>query len=126
MRLIDADHLKELILKERDAIPKTVCERYGLGVEKPNNHGNSMRGGIRKALRCMEQCPTIEAEPVKQGKWETANDGTHFCPHCGYDAPYAWDDINRYFINSADDVPDRQSNYCPNCGAYMRDYKEEG
>ena len=70
MRLIDADALKEKILKERDAIPKTVTERYSFGVGFPNHHGNSMRGGIRKALRCMEQTPTIDPESLRpQGEW---------------------------------------------------------
>lgn len=55
----------------------------------------------------------------KHGRWETANDGTHFCSNCGCDAPYTWDDIDRCFTNSADDVPDRISNYCPRCGAQM-------
>lgn len=72
MRLIDADALKEKLLKERDAIPLTYTERYGFGVEFPNRHGQSMRGGIKKALRCMEQTPTIDAVPVvrcKDCKW---------------------------------------------------------
>ena len=59
MRPIDADELKKLILKERDAIPKEIYERYGFGVGTPNKHGNSMRGGIRIALRCMENTPTL-------------------------------------------------------------------
>ena len=63
-RLIDADALKEKLIKERDAIPLTCTERYGFGVEFPNHHGLSMRGGIKKALRCMEQTPTIDAVPV--------------------------------------------------------------
>lgn len=64
MRLIDADALKEMLIKERDAIPLTCTERYGFGVEFPNRHGQSMRGGIKKAFRCMEQTPTIDAVPV--------------------------------------------------------------
>ena len=67
----------------------------------------------------IDEQATVDAVEVKHGWWETANDGTHFCPHCGCDAPYTWDDIDRSFINSADDVPDRPSNYCPNCGAKM-------
>lgn len=67
MRLIDADVLKEAILKERDAIPDVIIERYTFG-RVPNNHGDSMRGGIRKALRCMEQTPTIDAVPVVRCK----------------------------------------------------------
>ena len=70
MRLIDADVLKKLILEERDKIPLTVpAAVYELVKEKANLHGNAMRGGIRKALRCMEQTPTIEAEPVRHGAW---------------------------------------------------------
>lgn len=68
MRLIDADALKEKLLKERNAIPTTYTERYGFGVEFPYRHGQSMRGGIKKALRCMEQTPTIDAVPVVRCK----------------------------------------------------------
>ena len=69
MRLIDADALKSGILKERDKIPRTVpAASYELVAEKPFQHGNSMRGGIRKALKCMEQCPTVDAVPVVRCK----------------------------------------------------------
>lgn len=92
VRLIDADVLKELILKERDAIPKTIVERYSFGVGSPNKHGNSMRGGIRKALRCMEQCPTIDAVPVvrcvdctHKDESYVNRDGFLICPVSGMD-----------------------------------------
>lgn len=58
MRLIDANEVVENIVVERDKIP------YELVSEKPFKHGNSMRGGIRKALRCIEQAPTVDAVPV--------------------------------------------------------------
>jgi hypothetical protein len=99
MRLIDADALKERILEERDAIPTTVVERYSLGVPTPNNHGNSMRGGIRIALRCMEQTPTIDAEPVKHGRW-IKHEGYDECNLCHTKTMFG-------------------HNYCPNCGAKM-------
>lgn len=89
MRLIDANELKEKLLKERDAIPLTCTERYGFGVEFPNHHGQSMRGGIKKALRCMEQTPTVDAVPVVRCKdckyW---HESTGFCSK------------NSYFIDS--------------------------
>lgn len=66
-----------------------------------------------------ERPEPVEYAPVKHGRWIAANDGTHFCSECGCDASYTWDDIERFFINSADDVPDRISNFCPNCGAEM-------
>lgn len=68
MRLIDADALKEMLIKERDAIPLTRTERYGFGVGLPNHHGESMRGGINKAFKCMEKVPTIDAVPVVRCK----------------------------------------------------------
>ena len=58
MRLIDANKVIKNIIAERDKIP------YKLVSEKPFKHGNSMRGGIRKALRCIEQAPTVDAVPV--------------------------------------------------------------
>ena len=58
MRLIDATEVVKNIVAERDKIP------YELVSEKPFKHGNSMRGGIRKALRCIEQSPTVDAVPV--------------------------------------------------------------
>ena len=58
MRIIDANAVVKAILEERDKIP------YELVSEKPFKHGNSMRGGIRKALRCIEQAPTVDAVPV--------------------------------------------------------------
>ena len=64
MRLIDADALKEKLLKERDAIPLTYTERYCFGVEFPSTFGQARRGGVKTALRCMEQSPTIDAVPV--------------------------------------------------------------
>ena len=65
MRLVDANEVVKNIVAERDKIPRTVpAAPYELVAEKPFNHGNSMRGGIRKALRCIEQAPTVDAVPV--------------------------------------------------------------
>ena len=50
----------ELTLLERDKIP--------LGTGSPNRHGQSMRGGIRKVLRLIEQAPTIDAVQVVRCK----------------------------------------------------------
>lgn len=68
MRLGDLDALKEMLIKERDAIPLTRTERYSFGVGLPNPHGMSMRGGINRAFRCMEKVPTIDAVPVVRCK----------------------------------------------------------
>lgn len=111
MRLIDADALKELILKERDAIPKTVVERYSFGAEIPNSHGNSMRGGIRKALRCMEQTPTIDPESLRpKGQWVYDDGNLEWaCSECLRAAHVNLGAISGYIL----------SDFCPNCGAKM-------
>ena len=113
MRLIDANVLKALLLKERDAIPLTVVERYGFGVEKPSPFGQAMCAGIRKALRCMEQCPTIEAVPVVRGRW------IRMAAYKGME------DFKCSVCKSACHVPtcmgEPMYEYCPNCGAKMED-----
>ena len=72
-RFIDANLLKEKILEERDKISLTRIDRYSFGVPTPNRDGNAMRGGIRKALRCLEQTPTADVVEVVKCK---------DCKHC--------------------------------------------
>lgn len=70
MRPIDATRLVKLVLKERDKIPLETVERYSFGVPSPCKHGQSMRGGIRKVLRLIEQAPTLDLAP----KWISVKD----------------------------------------------------
>lgn len=55
---------------------------------------------------CVEYCkndaPTIEAKPVKHGRWMYP----FYCSECGF-TPYYSSDLTY--------------NYCPNCGARMED-----
>lgn len=65
MRLVDANKVTQSIVDERNKIPLTVpCAPYELVKEKPYKHGQAMRGGIRKALRCINDAPTVEAIPI--------------------------------------------------------------
>ena len=65
MRLIDANAVVKAILEERDKIPRTIATApYEPWAENPYHAGDQMRGGIRKALRCIEQSPTVDAVPV--------------------------------------------------------------
>ena len=57
--------------------------------------------------RMIESAPTVDAEPVRYGKWLDADDGIGCtCSICGYDA---WADTP----------------FCPNCGARMDESKEQ-
>lgn len=50
--------------------------------------------------------PSIEAEPVKHGRWIKRGQDI-FCSECGGESKYTWHGSSSF------------SNYCPNCGAKM-------
>ena len=108
MRMIDADEFKKLLLKERDAIPKLIFDRYDFGVGRRNHEGDLIRAGIRTALRCMERTPTIKADPVRHGRWVIQR----------YYGGMRKGMVARVVCSECFD-PNEETNYCPNCGAKM-------
>ena len=100
MRLIDAENLAE------------VLNRY---LTQLRNSGISvgLRMGINTCLTFIKNANTIEAEPVKHGRWETNSDrpDSLICSicKCGFDM---W--------------KHDPHNYCPNCGAKMYGDRKEG
>ena len=94
MRLIDAD-VTEKIMSERY---RELAKEYG--------HYDHYTTGYGDALSVIEDSPTIEAEPVKHGRWGTNSDrpDSLICSvcNCGFDM---W--------------KHDPHNYCPNCGAKM-------
>lgn len=109
MRLINYEEYKNKLLKVRDSIPLTVpATSYELMLM-------SMRGGIRKALKCLEECQNVsDVAPVVYGEWgvgrfnlETGNYEEQ-CTHCrNFSQEYG-------------------KPYCPNCGAKMSGGKKDG
>lgn len=89
MRLIDADALFE-----------------ALGLDQHNN-GEGMTSDEEMVAEAIMTAPTIEAEPVRRGRWKRtiAYPNIIICDECG--EPYKKS-------NSSD-----KWNYCPNCGAKM-------
>lgn len=93
MRLIDADDLfknKIIVVKDSDSL-----------------------GAIKTIMDMIKEAPTIEAEPIRHGKW--INDkGLYKCSVCNEFATIAG------FANC---IPIEQMNkvmkYCNNCGAKM-------
>ena len=90
MRLIDADALMETIRGNEYPLTSHL-----------NSRDNGMFTiGIQQAV---DEQPTIEAEPVRHGRWIYINGREYLGPRCsscqkGYDYKY---------------------NYCPNCGSRM-------
>ena len=103
MRLIDANEVVENIVAERDKIP------YELVSGKPFKHGNSMRSGIRKALRCIEQAPTVDAVPVVRCR-ECKHRYTENCPMYFHDS-YWHEGYEEYVDDYTDHTEDDY--FCP-------------
>ena len=101
MRLIDADAL----VKEIKRVYCTGCNDY---------HGIRCKAcATDDALDMVEDALTIDAEPVRHGRWidmqeDDATEGMWRCSICGDD---------RYFDIMT--PAECGSFYCPNCGARM-------
>lgn len=54
------------------------------------------------AVDDLEYLPTIEAEPVRHGRWVQRRNGEYHCTNCGREEKFIF-----------------QKNYCPMCGARM-------
>lgn len=66
------------------------------------------------AISCVEDTPTIDAEPVKHGEWEPS-------PHLyGYVRCSECHDCNVW----NEWIDGKKWNFCPNCGADMRERME--
>ncbi len=74
------------------------------------HHGHAMvlfateDGKLCQCRSC--DIPTIEAEPVKHGRWILHDNGSGTCDQCRFTQKNVWDD-------------DNQQNYCGVCGAKM-------
>ena len=97
MRLIDAD-IAEKIMSERYT---ELAKEYG--------HYDHYTTGYGDALSVIEEAPTIEAEPVRHGRWEFLGPnrliGDCMCGTCSVCKVRC-----KYIVNK---------NICPNCGAKM-------
>ena len=102
MRLIDADEL----------IKNIDCSA-------------DMGGALGKVVECVKyyakfmvaSAPTIEER--KTGKWIETTQGDHYkCSCCGVRSAFWFDEENSSSWEK--DMSEWLSDYCPNCGAYMR------
>lgn len=122
MKLLNYNELKTLLLEERDKIPLTVPgARYEMNIPQPNKHGESMRGGIRIALRCMERCQPFSFDDLRpKGHWnvvEFDKDSRRItieCSECGMVEEMT---VMAYGFGH---------NFCHSCGADMRGGGEDG
>lgn len=99
MRLIDADAL---------------CKKLQEEIGSPEGHKKLMRINY-----LITSAPTIEAEPVRRGKWidkSYDSDNSWECSECHEEYLMLYDDYCEFV---------EWAKYCPNCGAYMRGKQDE-
>ena len=66
----------------------------------------------------------IEALERKRGEWIETSSGDHWkCSRCNYRAGFWFDEENS--CEWSMDVSEWLSNFCPNCGADMRERRED-
>ena len=91
-RLIGANALKEMMTDVLTDIKNII-----------GMHGTLFDSVIHTACKVIDDAPTIEAEPVKHGKWVVEHKESIRCSECCF---------NRANIKMPMD-------FCPNCGAKM-------
>lgn len=99
-RLIDADALKENIRKNY-----VIC-----------TVGHYFDDLFQDFFNAIDEQPTIEAVPVRRGKWIHRGCGIFACSKCGKDVG-----LNVYTGEKASET----FKWCPHCGARMDERKEE-
>ena len=99
MRLIDADEFRKTMLAEIERLYR-VGHLYSATV-------------VSDVIEKLEQCPTVESEPVIHAHWIIEENGLYAkCSNCGttdYSEEYS---IDEKFYNE-------ENKYCCNCGAKM-------
>ena len=88
-----------------DADPLKIALYYDVS---KGTYGEFMDGSEvsytdKEILKLIDEQPTIDAVPVKHGKWTHYKD-EHTCSKCGETVTGGWDE---------------DYDYCPNCGARM-------
>jgi NADH pyrophosphatase NudC (nudix superfamily) len=61
----------------------------------------------------LSEAPAAKVAPMVYAYWDWQCDGTHFCSECGTDALYT------------DEGRELCSLWCPHCGAYMTEVKND-
>ena len=117
MKLIDPKKLYEQIAEKEDLARQRVIDTPS---RLPN--GNPNPYATRYATQLDERtnfkfmiadAPTVEAEPVKHGRWIWNDAGYYECSNCEY-----------IDSNNIIDILNDEYKYCPNCGARMDEVEE--
>lgn len=97
MKLINYAECQHLIVNELNKLPTYTNGKYC-------KHNASMRGGIHRALKCLEKCQLyVPTTDCRYGKWLINSDS--YYPYCSLCKEEPQNGI--------------MTKSCPNCGAKM-------
>lgn len=113
MRLIDADALERDYRSQFEAVYKNIRDTVlpsDFYIEREAAyHKELVRSEMEAFFEYLESRPTIDAEPVRHGRWKP--DVWRFeCSVCD-----TWFNLDDCYS----DEPTAEMNYCPNCGCKM-------
>ena len=82
--------------------------------------GNHQKAVLREVKYALGHMPTIEAEPIRHGRWIFSEDRYwKTCPECGAEV-----DVSMGLGMFVDGIEVDEMKYCPNCGAKMDEVEE--
>ena len=110
-RLIDADKLK----------PDIACHKQYTDQKYKSDRQWAIgyNAGIERALFSITYARTIEAEPVRHGKWAQDDLGRTFCTECRERLPFVEEYDTDDDCGGTYEVEIKEPNFCPQCGAKM-------
>ena len=89
-----------------------IKKLYKIGYEKDELGEHEFALGIDTVIYLLEQAKTVDAEPVRHGKWEITKDDYYCVAKCSL-CHEEWS------FEVYDDIESLNYKYCPNCGAKM-------
>ena len=108
MRIIDADRFDVFFAEAPDGVdPEGFME------------------GANYVLERIDEAPTVEAEHARHGKWIKDKYGRTCCSVCYNDIPYVVVSPATYDDPYVDYEEIEPTDYCPHCGAYMREVEHD-
>ena len=107
-------------IKREDAI-KTIKEYFVDSDTAISEHPDDVfryNSGLQSALEAVFDIPSADVVERKHGEWIGKNGNRKRCLECGEFALYKFVNVGSFH--------EKQSNFCPHCGADMRGNNNEG
>ena len=99
-------------LIDREAILSQLSGKNVFSVNTSTEMETARAYAYGETICLIEHAPVVDAVEVRHGKWVYDHWCVYKCSECGYTTDHYKDE--------------RETSYCPNCGAFMDGRKKEG